>query len=89
MDEVLLYKAGCGRFSPDVRQLCKEVRAEMRGKYLVTDQQGWKKYVRQLHGLWHPDKNAEYAKKATEVFKCIQTQREKLEGNMHFLYSRK
>ena len=89
LDEVYLYKAGCGRFSPDVRQICTEIRAEMRGKYLVSDQQGWKKYVRQLHGLWHPDKNAEYAIKATEVFKCVQNQREKLEGNMHFLYTHK
>ena len=82
-----MYKAGCGRFSPDVRQLCKEVRAEMQVKYLVTDQQGWKSFVLQLQRLWHPDKNAEYAKKAHEVFNCVQKQRKKLEGNLHFKYS--
>ena len=89
LDEVYLHKEGCGRFSPDVRQICAKIRTEMRGKYLVTDQQEWKKYIRQLYGLWHPDKNEEYAIKATEVFKCVLNQREKLEGNMHFLYTHK
>ena len=81
VDEVLLYTAGCGRFSPDVRQLCKAVRAEMQWKYVMTDPQGWKKYVRKLHGLWHPDKNAEeYSAKATVVFQCVQNEREILEN---------
>ena len=82
-----MYKAGCGRFSPDVRQLCKAVRAEMQVNYLVTDQQGWKSFVLQLQRLWHPDKNAEYAKKANEVFKFVQKEKKKLEGNIHLKYS--
>ena len=83
LEEALMYKAGCGRFSPDVKQLCKTVRAEMQVKYLVTDQQGWKRFVLQLQKLWHPDKNAEYAKKATEVFKCVQKEKKKLEGSYY------
>ena len=83
-DEVLLYKAGCGRFSPDVRDLCKAAVAEMEWKYGNTDPQGWKTYMRKLSGFWHPDKNAdEDSAKATVVFQCIQNERKKLEGNLH------
>ena len=83
LEEALMFQDGCGRFSPDVRQLCKTVRAEMQVKYLVTDQQGWKRVVRQLQKLWHPDLNAEYAKKATEVFQCIQKEKKKLENRYY------
>ena len=33
LEEALMFKAGCGRFSPDITQLCKAVRAEMQIKY--------------------------------------------------------
>ena len=82
-----MFQDGCGRFSPDVRQLRKTVRAEMQVKYLVTDQQGWKSFVLQLQRLWHPDKNAEYAKKAHEVFKCVQKEKKKVEGSINLKYS--
>ena len=85
LEEALMYKAGCGRFSPDVKQLCKTVRAEMQIKYLVlkNDPKGWKRVIRQLQKLWHPDHNEEYARKATQVFKCIQQEKKKLEDRYY------
>ena len=82
-DEALLYKAGCGRFSPDVRDLCKAAVAEMEWKYGNTDPQGWNTYMRKLGGFWHPDKNKKDSAKAQVVFQCVQNQKKKLERNLH------
>ena len=82
LEEALMFKAGCGRFSPDITQLCKAVRAEMQRAYpaLKNDPKGWKRVIRKLQKAWHPDNNKAYTRKSTEVFKCIEQEREKLEG---------
>ena len=82
LEEALMFKAGCGKFSPDITKLCKEVRAEMQRAYpaLKNDPKGWKKVIRKLQKAWHPDNNKAYTRKSTEVFKCIEQEREKLEG---------
>ena len=83
LEPALMYQAGCGRFSKDVNELCKEVQAEMNREYAVLkkDPPAWKRVVRNLCKLWHPDNNAKvYTRKSEEVFKCIQSEKEKLEG---------
>ena len=50
---------------------------------LKNDPKGWKSVIRQLQKSWHPDNNKEYARKATEVFKCIQQEKEKLEDRCY------
>jgi hypothetical protein len=82
LDEALMFTPGCGRFSPDITQLCKAVRTEMQRAYpaLENDPKGWKRVIRKLQKAWHPDNNKAYTKKSTEVFKCIEQEREKLEG---------
>ena len=80
-DEALLYTAGRGRFSADVRDLCKAAVAEMEWKYWNVDPQGWRTYIRKLGFRWHPDRNNENAAKAHVVFQCCQNQQKKLERN--------
>ena len=80
-DKALLYTAGRGRFSADVRDLCKGAVAEMKWKYEHVDPAGWRIYIRKLGLRWHPDKNRENAAKAKVVFQCCQNQQKKLERN--------
>ena len=78
-DKALLYTAGRGRFSADVRELCKGAVAEMKWKSERVDAAGWRLYIRRLGLRWHPDKNSENAAKAQVVFQCCQNQQMKLE----------
>ena len=78
-DKALLYTAGRGRFSADVRELCKGAVAKMKWKYERVDASGWRLYIRRLGLRWHPDKNSENAAKAQVVFQCCQNQQMKLE----------
>jgi hypothetical protein len=82
LDEALIFTPGCGRFSPDVTQICNSVRTEMQEAYpaLANDPKGWKSVIRKLQKAWHPNHNMTYFAKCNEVFKVIDQERLKLEG---------
>jgi hypothetical protein len=82
LDEVLIFTPGCGRFSPDVTQICNSVRREMQEAYpaVANDPQGWRKVIRKFQKDWHPNHHMTYFAKCNEVFKVIDIEKKKLEG---------
>ncbi|XP_057316650.1 sacsin-like [Hydractinia symbiolongicarpus] len=62
-------------------EICEEIKKILNGIKSLSEEEK-KKVIRRLYLKWHPDKHPEHSKElATEVFKFLQNEIEKINGN--------